>query len=294
MALAYYDGQFVDKDQIKISPLDYGFARGMTLFEFTRAYGGVPFPLDDHIQRFMNGAHSMGIPLTMKPSEITEAVNRIVAANKFPHSGIKFYLTIGECGKAGTYGFSTADNFTPHMMIIEEEVKPETPEAPRGISYYKQGVALKTVPFSRQISEAKSINYAAGFIAARQLTGTEYDEILYQHPKGYVTETTVSNFFCVIDDVLCTPEHSMLQGVTRIVMMELALKLGIKTSYRDITPADLTNATEAFITGTFLEMMPVRKVDNVSFIHTTDAPVFAKIRKGFTAYINDYCKAHRA
>lgn len=293
MVLAYYDGQFIDKEQIKISPLDYGFARGVTLFEFTRIYGCIPFRLEDHIQRFENGAKAMGITLNMTADEMMKAVNRITWANKFPHSGIKFYLTMGECGKAGIYGFSTCDDFTPHMMMIEEEVHPQAPEAPRGTQYYERGVALKTVPFSRQISEAKSINYAAGFIASRKLAGTEYDEILYTHPDGYVTETTVSNFFCVIDGVLCTPVNQMLDGVTRKVMIELAQKLGIRVAVRDITVQELMQASEAFITGTFLEMMPVRMIDNISYIMTTNAPVFSKLRKAFTDYINEYCQARR-
>ena len=293
MPLAYYDGQFIDKDLIKISPLDYGFARGVTLFEFTRVYGCVPFRLEDHIQRFIRGAAIMGIPLPMTADEMSKAVNRITWANKFPHSGIKFYLTMGECGKAGTYGFSTCEDFKPHMMMIEEEVHPQDPEAPRGTQYYQRGVALKTIPFSRQISEAKSINYAAGFLEARKLIGTEHDEILYVHEDGYVTETTVSNFFCVIDGVLCTPSRDMLSGVTRTVMIELAQKLGIRVAERDINLKDLTQASEAFITGTFLEMMPVRMIGNISYIMTTEAPVFSKLRKAFTAYINDYCKARR-
>lgn len=293
MALAYYDGQFIDKDLIKISPLDYGFARGVTLFEFTRVYGCVPFRLEEHIQRFIKGAAMMGLPLPMTADEMAKAVNRITWANKFPHSGIKFYLTMGECGKAGIYGFSTSSDFTPHMMMIEEEVHPQDPEAPRGTAYYQRGVALKTVPFSRQISEAKSINYAAGFLASRELANTEHDEILYVHPEGFVTETTVSNFFCVIDGVLCTPGRGMLGGVTRTVMIELAQKLGIRVAERDIMLKDLASASEAFITGTFLEMMPVRMIDNISYIMTTDAPVFSKLRKAFTASIADYCKARR-
>lgn len=294
MTLAYYDGKFVAPDSITISPLDYGFARGVSLFEFTRAYGGVPFRLEDHIARFQKGAANMGIPLDLSAAEITKAVAHLTAHNKFPHSGIKFYLTMGECGKAGTYGFSTCSDFTPHLMMIEEEVRPDCQEYPKGAALYKKGVALKTVPFWRQLSDSKSIHYAAGFVAARKLAGSEYDEILFTHASGYVTETTVSNFFCVIDGVLCTPANDMLNGVTRAVLLELAPKLGLKTAVRDISAAELKKASEAFITGTFLEMMPVRKLDETTFAHTTDAPVFAKLRAAFTAYVNEYTAARRA
>ena len=292
MPLAYLDGKFVDKAQVTISPLDYGFARGVTVFEYTRLYGSVPFRLAEHIQRFSRGADVLGIPVPASPKEIIEAVKKIATSNAYAHSGMKFYLTIGECGKPGSFGFKTCADFKPHFMIIEEEAHPVHPEAPRGLPLYQRGIALKTAPFARQIPEVKTINYAPGFVASRQLAGTDYDEILFLHPNGHVTETPTSNFFCVIDGALCTPGQDMLGGVTRTVMLELAEKLGIPTDTKNITLADLRRASEAFITGTFLEMLPVRMIDDISYTATMDAPVFAKLRKTFTTCIVDACKAN--
>jgi len=285
MSLAYLDGQFLPKDQIRINPADYGFARGMTLFEFTRLYGGVPFRLDDHLTRFEQGAGHMGIPLPVDRAAISDAVHRIATANAYPHSGIKFYLTMGECGKPGSFGFKTAEDFTPHLIMIEDAIIPKHPDAPRGLDVHQRGIALKIVPFARDIPEAKTINYAAGLIATRHLRGTDDDEILYSHPDGYVTETTASNFFCVIDGALCTPKRGMLHGVTRIVMLELAAKLGIPTREADLTKDDLRRATESFITGSFLEMMSVRRIDDIKYTHTMDGPIFAALRREFSALI---------
>lgn len=288
MTLAYYDGAFVDKDDIKISPFDYGFARGMTLFEFTRLYGGKPFRLDDHIRRFQIGALAMGMQLPVTLGAITQAVHHLAAQNRFAHSAVKFYLTQGESRASTGFGFKGSADFTPHFMMIEEEVHPKHPEAPRGTDEHRRGIALKTVPFMRQIAEAKSINYAAGFIAARQL-GDAFDEILYTNPDGTITETTTSNFFCVIDGVLCTPAQDMLKGVTRSVMLELARTNNISAAERDITSADLAHASEAFITGTFIEMLPVRRVDDIAFKATTDAPVYSALRKTFSTFIATTC-----
>jgi branched-chain amino acid aminotransferase len=294
MPLAYLDGRFVDKGEIKIAPSDFGFARGMALFEFTRLYGGVAFRLEDHLRRFAHGAAFLGIPLPATEEAMTEAVNRIAAANAYPHSGIKFYLTLGECGKSGGFGFKNCADFTPHLMMIEDELHPDHPEAPYGRTLYQRGAALKTVPFARQISEAKTVNYAPGFVAARHLAGTNYDEILYLHPDGHVTETTTSNFFCVIGGVLRTPGRNMLRGVTRGVLLELARDAQIQVLEGDIAPKDLHRASEAFITGSFLEMLPVRMIDDIPIATSMESPVFARLRKGFTAAIADYCRAKRA
>lgn len=291
MPVAYLDGKFVEQDQIRISPFDYGFARGMTLFEFTRVYGSVPFHLEEHVERFIQGAKFMDIPLSFSAADLAKAARAVTAKNNFAQSGIKFYLTIGECGKSGGFGFKQCADFTPHLMMIEEEVKPQHPEAPRGLELYRRGAALKTVPFARQTPEAKTINYAPGFIAARHLNGTDYDEILFLHPDGYATETTISNFFCVIDGALHTASRNMLLGVTRGILLNLAKELGIPVIEGDIPLQKLSRATEAFITGTFLEMCPVRKIDDIDFKQTMDAPVFAKLRQAFTAHIAEHCKA---
>lgn len=290
MVLAYYDGKLVEKESVKISPFDFGFARGMSLFEFSRIYGGIPFRLEDHIQRFAQGAKAMGMPMPLSAEQIFASAKEIISRNKFEHSGIKFYLTMGECGNTGGYGFKNGEGFTPHFMMIEEAMNYQHPEAPYGMAAHERGVALKPVPFSRQISEAKSINYSAGFTAVRNLRGTDFDEILYVHPQGYVTETTTSNFFCVIDGNLHTPAHEMLQGITKKVIFELANELKIPVIEKDLSLEELRFASEAFITGSFIEMMPVRQIEDITYPSTMDAPVFAKLRKAFTSYISTYCK----
>jgi branched-subunit amino acid aminotransferase/4-amino-4-deoxychorismate lyase len=291
MPLAYYDGEFVEKESIKISPFDYGFARGVTVFEFVRLYGGVPFRLDAHIKRFMRGAEAMAIPQPLYPYEIQKAVTHLATENKFPHSTIKFYLTIGECPAHSAFGFKHCQDFTPHLMMIEEVINTKHPDAPRGKEVHDLGITLKTVPFTRQMPHVKSVNYAAGFVTARALVGTEYDEILYQHTDGYVTETTTSNFFCVLDGVLVTPGRDLLNGTVRDVLLELAQKSGIRVAEKDVTMDDLRRASTAFITNTSTEMLSVRKIDNITYLATTNDPVYAKLRQALTACIKAECES---
>ncbi|MDE2029700.1 MAG: aminotransferase class IV family protein [Alphaproteobacteria bacterium] len=288
MPVAWRDGHFVETGDLKINVADYGFARGVTVFELTRAYGGVPFRFDDHLARFMRGAEILGIPLPVPAAEIPSIVGALTAKNSYAHSCVKFYLTAGECAAAGTFGFRDASGFTPHFMMIEDGFSSRHPDAPKGgLDLYRRGIALKTVPFARQIPEVKTVLYAPGFLAARALKGTDYDEILYVSPDGFITEATISNFFCVIDGTLCTPARGMLEGVTRKVVLELAQSLGIPAAEKDLAPADLSRATEAFITGSLIEMMPVRKVDETPYKTTVDGPVYSALRKAFTACIGE-------
>ena len=284
MPLAYQDGQFIDKKDLRISPADFGFSRGISVFELTRVYGGKPFRLSDHMDRFAAGAQTFGIACPLGETEIRAVVQRLITTNRYAHSVIKFYLTAGECASQTGIGFGSNSGFTPHLLIIEEEVSPQHIDAPRGLEMHQKGIALKSIPYARQLATLKSINYSAGFVAAREWAKEGWDEILFTH-DGFIAETTISNFFAVIDNTLCTPVHGMLHGITRKVILEEAGALGLPTAVRDIKLTELAHATEAFITGSFQEMMAVRKVDDYVMKTTNEGPFYSKLRAALTATI---------
>ncbi|PSB58260.1 aminotransferase class IV [Chamaesiphon polymorphus] len=284
MSIAYYEGQFVERDTIRINPADFGFARGVTLFELARVYGGKPFYLLEHLQRLERGAKMLNIPLLTLP-ELADLTRQVIVRNAYPHSAVKFYLTVGECDRPSGSSYNACEGFTPHLMIFEDEVTPKHPEAPYGLELYKSGQRLKTVPYDRELPMLKTTNYLTGFYAARQVAGSDYDDILFTHRDGYITEATRSNFFCVIDNVLVTPHRGMLLGITRHVLLELAAELGIKTIERDLFPADLAQATEAFTTGSIAELMPARSIDDNNLATTMDGKIFTALRQAFSAKI---------
>jgi branched-chain amino acid aminotransferase len=284
MSIAYYDSQYVERDTLRINPTDFGFARGVTLFELARVYGGKPFYLLEHLQRLERGAKMLDLPLP-DLTELADIARQVIARNTFAHSAIKFYLTAGECARPSGSSYMACEGFTPHLMIFEDEVVPKHPEAPYGLDLYRSGQRLKIVPFDRDLPMLKTTNYLTGFYAARQVAGAEYDDILFTHRDGYITEATRSNFFCVIDGALVTPQRGMLLGITRHVVLDLAAQLGIKTIERDLFPADLAQATEAFTTGSIAELVPARSIDADRLSTTMDGQVFAALRRAFSAKI---------
>lgn len=283
MAIAYYDGQFVARESITVNPADFGFARGVALFELARVYGGVPLYLEAHLQRLARGAALLGIAMP-EISTVARAARTVIGRNAYPHSAIKFYLTAGECG-SGSHSYSACDDFTPHLMIFEDGVTPQHPEAPYGLAQYQAGQRLKIVPYEREMPDIKSINYLTGFYAARQVAGAAWDDILFTHRDGFITEATKSNVFCVLDGVLVTPRRGMLLGITRQIVLELAGQLGIPVAERDLFPAEIARATEAFTTGSIAELMPVRQINDHVMPTTMEGPVFAALRQGFSAKI---------
>jgi branched-chain amino acid aminotransferase len=284
MPIAYYDGQFVERATLKVNPADFGFARGIALFELGRVYGGKPFHLMDHLERLAGGAQFLGVELPLTLPALAEVSHAVIVQNALPQSAIKYYLTAGECGQPSGTSFFACTKFTPHLMVMEDAVTVQHPEAPYGLAHYQKGQCLKTVPYERELPNLKSTNYMLGYYAARKVAGAEWDDILFTHRDGYITEATRSNFFCVIDGVLVTPQRGMLLGITRKIVLQLAKQLGLVVSERDLRPEDLAQATEAFTTGSIAEIMPVGQIDGHKLPHTMDGVVFKALRRAFTDY----------
>jgi branched-subunit amino acid aminotransferase/4-amino-4-deoxychorismate lyase len=278
----YTNGQLTDqKPTIQLA--DFGFARGITVFELFRVYGGVPFRLNEHLQRLAFGAQELGIALPFTLAEIEAQCRTLIAQHKYPHSAVKLYLTAGIPQQSSGLSFVACQNFTPQLYVLEDEVKPLAPHAPYGYEAYSRGQALKTVAHMRELPQVKTANYGIGYYAARQVAGSAYDDVLFTTPKGLVTEATRSNvFFIMSGGKLVTPKAGMLHGITRQVVLELAKSLGIEAQEADLTPADCYAAEAAFTTGSIAELVPARSIDDHAlpmpgFAH----PLFMRLREAF-------------
>lgn len=276
----------------EISLSDYGFARGITVFELFRVYGGQPFRMEAHLSRLESGASQMGITLPLTRAQIIQQVQALISTHNHAHSAVKFYLTAGECASPSGLSFAASTGFAPQLIIMEDAVRPQNPLAPYGLEAYQRGQSLATVPHIRELPTVKTANYGIGFVAARQLAGDTFDDILFTTPSGHITEATRSNFFAIINGTLTTAQSGMLEGITRTAILELAHNLGIPTAIRQFTTEDLLTATEAFTTGSVAEMVPVRSINGTILpgaenrMHT---PIFAKLREAFTTLIQTEC-----
>lgn len=277
-----------------ISVSDFGFARGITVFELFRTYRGHPFRMEAHLDRLESGASQMGITLPLTRAQITQQIQALMATHNYPHSAVKLYLTAGECASASGLSLAACTNFSPQLIIMEDLVTPKNPIAPYGMEAYQRGQNLMTVPHIRELPTIKTANYGIGFVAARQIAGPEYDDVLFTTPEGHITEATRSNFFAVINNTLVTAKSGMLEGITRSVILDLAKQLNIPTAIRDYTAAELLTATEAFTTGSIAEMVPVSAINNTTLPGAENrmmTPVFAKLREAFTNLITQECPA---
>ena len=246
----YFNGKIMPEDKAGVSVRDIAVLRGYGMFEFLRTYNGRLFHFEDHIKRFRNSARMMGLRVPLSNKEIKSVLGQLVIKNKFKEAALRLVLSGGRTIDGMRY-----NRLVPTFFILADEFKP-LPAA-----FHKKGAVVITHEHQREMPEAKTISY---LVAAREHNNGKNKngralEILYVK-DGKALECTTSNFFIFKGDVLITPEKNVLKGVTRKIALKLA-RPKFKIEERDIKTSELKEATEAFLTATNKEIVPIVKID---------------------------------
>lgn len=249
----YLNGKWVRSEDLKISVTDLSVIRGFGCFDFLRTYGNKPFMLKDHIDRFFNSAGFLDLRLPRTKKQIETIAYEGIKKNSSSAGGedlnIKMILT-GGVSKDGI----TPENALLIMMFTKLDKYPK--------EQYEKGVKIITVPASRVLPEAKSLNYLTAVLAMQKAYKQKAEEALYVDQDGKMLETTRCNFFVVMKGKLVTPKIGILYGVTRKVVIQLAKKLKLPVIERNLFMGEFPQFSEAFITASNREILPIVKIDN--------------------------------
>jgi branched-chain amino acid aminotransferase len=162
---------------------------------------------------------------------------------------------------------------------------------------YDNGMAViiaKTVRVSANMIDprVKSLNYLNNICAKIEAIDAGVAEAIMLNVHGNVAECTGDNIFIVKDGQVITPDPDagILVGVTRQVVMSLAGELGLTVIQRTVTPEDLAQADECFLTGTAAEVIAVTKIDETTIGDGTVGPITTKLLAAF----RDFTTSDRA
>jgi len=269
--IIYLDGKLIPREQAKISLYDYGFLYGYGLYETLRAYEGKPFRLDNHLARLRYSGNRLGIPV--HTALIRDAVLDVIEANNFPQTRLRITVSAGE----GSMTPDLTSCTLPTIAVLAGEYKPLSAET------YKQGyrvVYSDTRRNSRSpVTYMKSANTMENMLARQEAREIGANEALFLNEKGQLTEAAGSNIFVVKDGVLKTPRFraGILPGVTRVLVFELAMEMGIRVKEINILPSELLDADEAFLTNSLIEIVPLTMVGDATINDGQPGPVTLKL-----------------
>jgi branched-chain amino acid aminotransferase len=234
--IIYFDGEFVDEEDAKVSVFDHGVLYGDGIFEGIRAYNGRVFRLDEHIDRLYESAKSILLDIGMTKDEMCEALLETLRKNNLRDAYIRLVVTRGK----GDLGLDPRRCEKPSVIIIAAQVQLYPEE------FYEKGLEVITVPTRRNIVEGvnprvKSLNYLNNIMAKIEANLAGVSEAILLNSDGYVTECTGDNIFIVKNGELITspPFLGILEGVTRNCIMETAKKMGYPVYEKVFTRHDI-------------------------------------------------------
>jgi len=271
----YLNGTLIPRRQAMISVMDYGFLYGFGLFETMRAYHGQVFRLDRHLGRLARSAELLG--LAAEIPDLTDAVRETIRVNRLSDARIRITVSIGEGGMVPDPGTCRK----PTVLILAGPYRPYSEPV------YERGFRAVTSSIHRNsqspLSRLKSANYLESLLAKQEARNAGADEALCLNEKGLLAEASMSNIFLVSDGSLLTPKEDsgILAGITREAVLELADRLKIGFSERDISPEEVCPAEEAFLTNSLIEIMPLTRVDGQPIGSGRPGPVTHKLRAAY-------------
>ena len=259
----WYNGKFVHWEKATTHVLSHGLHYGSGIFEGIRAYSNKRdtyiFRLKEHYDRFYNSAKVAFIKLPYSQKILEEATIKLIKKNNLKDCYIRPLAFIGE----GAIGINPGSN---KVNIIIAAFKWGTYLGDEGV---KKGIRTKISSFARMgvnsfMTKSKiSGNYINSVFAKREALLSGYDEALMLDTDGYVSEGTGENIFIVRDGLIkTTPITTVLEGITRNCVLDIAKKNNIQVVEQKFTRDELYIADEVFLSGTAAEITPVREVDN--------------------------------
>ncbi len=291
----WMDGRLVDWADANVHILTHTLHYGTGAFEGIRCYktkdGSAIFRLQEHMDRLFDSCHILNIQPPFTPKQVSRAIVDTIKANRLKECYIRPLVFIGD-GAMGLYHkgnpIRVAVAVWPWGAYLGED----------GI---RNGIRVKVSSFTRlhvnvTMTKSKTCgDYVNSTLAKSEAVACGYDEALILDTAGFVSEGTGQNVFIVRDGELITPPlPSILEGITRRSIIEMARKEKISIHERNFTRDEVYIADEAFFTGTAAEVTPIREVDGRTVGKGRPGPVTKKLQGLFFKIVKGQTKAYKS
>jgi branched-chain amino acid aminotransferase len=259
------NGEFVAWEDAKVHVLTHALHYGTGVFEGERCYdtarGPAIFRHDEHLARLERSAKLYYMDMPFSQEQLREATHELIARNGFRSCYIRPLIYRGH----GPMGLNPLDNPVEAMIAcwewgayLGEEGKQNGIRA--RVSSWRRISPDSLMPMSKASGQ-----YLNSVLAKIEAQKSGYEEAILLDDKGHVCEGTGENVYVVRDGVIHTPPAtaSILWGINRMSIIEIAKDLGYQVVERDIARAEMALADEMFLTGTAAELTPVREIDDI-------------------------------
>jgi D-alanine transaminase/branched-chain amino acid aminotransferase len=277
--VAWINGSLKPFSQTALPVWDLGVVAGASITEMARTFGHCPFRLERHLQRLMSSCRELEFPMIYSDEQMMAAIERVVEHNLRLISakddlGIVAFVTAGTNPTYLGGGLSSSGSTVIHTFPLPFSMWRQS---------LSEGVRLRITQI-RQIPEDclpishKIRNRLHWWLADREASRTETGSraLLVDH-SDYLTETSTSAVFAVLDGRVVTPSNHVLNSMSRQLIEELLSAAGIPCRRQMIHRSQLADAEEVFLSSTPCFLLPVSQIDGVAVGNGCPGPIFQQL-----------------
>ena len=282
--LAWVQGEVRPMAEAMVPVTDRSFLYADSIYDTVRTYHHKPFLLGDHLDRLRRSGRELSLPVPWDDAQLFGITDALMEAwPEGSEASLRIIVTRGD----GGHGLALPVPTVPRLVVM---ARPLTAPSP---ALYREGVRLGRPPKwitggSGVPAHVKSGSYLANILALQAVRAEGAFEGLLRGADGSWSEATTSNLFVVKNGVLHTPGTSdhILPGVTRALVLALAVRAGIQTQERPINDDDLETADEIFLTSSIKEILAVSELDKARVSGVTPGPLTVRLSTLYRTAVN--------
>jgi len=257
--LIYVNGELLPREEAKISVFDSGYLVGDGVWEAMRLYEGKLAFVDLHLDRLWNGAKAVGMELGFEREWLVEQIEKVLEANQMK-TGVHLRVMVTRGIKKTPSQDPRLTLSGPNLVIIAEHKKASEESRKKGIKLFTSTVRRGSPDsLDPRMNCHSKIHEVQALIQAIEAGA---DEALMLDVRGFVSTCNSTNFFIVKDGEVWTSTGAYcMNGITRGNVIRLCEENGIVCKQKDFSLYDVYGADEAFVTGSFGGLTPVREID---------------------------------
>ena len=252
-ALIFHNDRIIPLQEAHLSPGQMGLLMGWGVFTTLRIYEGMPFAFDRHWARMSHDADRLGMNLTHEQEAVRHAVIKLAEANHRPEGMARVSFVKNHGGL-----WAQAGNRPETDLLIF------TRELVQWPAIHRLKLQPHAIYSATRLAGVKMLSWVQNVALLEQAHAEGFDDVLLLNERGHIAECTSANVFLVRGRKVLTPPLSTgcLPGVTRDVLREVVPRAGFELIEENLTPEDLSSATEVFISSTTREVAAVGSIDS--------------------------------
>ncbi len=257
----------IEKATIPIDNIEFSY--GFGVYENFKVRNKFIYFSEQHCERLLHSANIISLPIKLNKAQIKKYLEEFVNNVNQDSFNIKMLLIGNKNNESDLYIFALAPKYLPRKA-------------------YTQGVKVITYEGERQFPQAKTLNMLMSYLAYREAKKQNAYDALMIDKENRIIEGTRTNFYFSDGNIFYTPpENCVLNGVTRITLIEALKKQNIRLEEKHIKLNEINDYEGFFLTSTSAKVLPISKIDNKKI----DIPeIIKKVIKVYDKYLKDYKK----